>query len=206
MVRKVWHLTGTHIQFEVHFYVTCANAPSIIIDESSYTVKSFPTKHRIPTCGFVISEKKDAYKLKPNMRKRFRLNHLEILKLKRGEDIKKDGELQNNSKFCNPPDSERSYAFVSDTSYSQKVVNEVANCTMLYHEATFEKRDDKIAKKTLHSTSEDAARVAKEANVGSLLIGHFSNRYRNLNTLLNETKEVFKNSELSQEGKTYSIN
>ena len=64
----------------------------------------------------------------------------------------------------------------------------------------------KLLKKTLHSTSEDAARVAKEANVGSLLLGHFSNRYRDLSTLLNETKEVFKNSELSQEGKTYSLN
>ena len=65
--------------------------------------------------------------------------------------------------------------------------------------------DDKIAKKTLHSTSKDAARVAKEANVGSLLLGHFSNRYRDLSTLLNEAKEVFNNSELSQENKTYSI-
>lgn len=205
MVRKVWHLTGTHIEFEVHFYVTCSNAPSIIINESSFIVKSFPTKHRIPTCGFVISEKKGVYKLKPNMRKRFRLNHLEIQRLKRGEDIEKDGELQFNSKFCNPPDSARSFAFAADTSYCQKVVDEVTNCTLLYHEATFEKKDDKIAKKTFHSTSEDAAKVAKEANVGSLLIGHFSNRYRDLNTLLNEAKEVFKNSDLSQEGKTYSI-
>ena len=205
MVRKVWHLTGTHIDFEVHFHVTCSNASSIIIDESTFTVKSFPTMHRIPTCGFVISEKKGAYKLKPNMRKRFRLNHLDIQKLKRGEDIKKDGELQVNSKFCNPPDSLRSFAFAADTSYSPKVVDAVANCTLLYHEATFEKRDDKIAKRTLHSTSEDAARVAKKANVGLLLLGHFSNRYRDLSTLLNEAKEVFKNSELSQEGKTYSI-
>ena len=205
MVRKVWHLTGTHIEFEVHFHVTCSNAPNIIIDESSFTVKSFPTKHRIPTCGFVISEKKGTYKLKPHIRKRFGLNHLDIQKLKRGEDIVINGELQVNYKFCNPPDLERSFAFAADTSYSPKVVDAVENCTLLYHEATFEKRDDKIAKKTLHSTSEDAARVAKEANVGSLLLGHFSNRYKDLSTLLNEAKEVFKNSELSQEGKVYSI-
>ena len=140
------------------------------------------------------------------MRKRFGLNHLEIQKLKKGEDIEKDGELQFNSKFCNPPDLERSYAYAADTSYSQKVIDAVENCTLLYHEATFEKRDDKIAKKTLHSTSENAARVAKEANVGSLLLGHFSNRYKDLSFLLNEAKEVFKNSELSQEGKTYSMN
>ena len=205
MVRKVWHLTGTHIEFEVHFHVTCSNASSIIIDERTFTVKSFPTKHRIPTCGFVISEKKGAYKLKPNMKKRFSLNHLEIQKLKRGEDIEKDGKLQVNSRFCNPPDSERSYAFAADTSYSLKVVDAVENCTLLYHEATFEKRDDKIAKKTLHSTSEDAARVAKNAKVGSLLIGHFSNRYCDLTKLLNEAKAIFSKTELSIEGKTYFI-
>lgn len=205
MVRKVWYLTGTHIEFEVHFHVTCSKASNIIIDESSYTVKSFPTKHRIPTCGFVVCEKKCAYKLKHNLRKRYRLNHLDIQKLKRGEDIEIDGELQTNSMFCNPPDSERSFAFAADTAYSPKVVDAVSNCTLLYHEATFEKRDEKIAKKTLHSTSEDAARVAKEANVRSLLLGHFSNRYRDLSTLLNEAKKVFKNSELSHEGKTYLI-
>lgn len=205
MVRKVWHLTGTHIEFEVHFHITNSNSPEVIIEENSFIVKSFPTKHRILTCGFVISEKKGAYKLKPNVRKRFGLNHLDIQKLKRGEDIEIDGKLQDNSKFCNPPDSERSFAFAADTSFSPKVVDAVANSTLLYHEATFEKRDEKIAKKTLHSTSEDAARVAKEANVGTLLLGHFSNRYRDLSTLLNEAKEVFKHSELSKEGKTYSI-
>ena len=76
---------------------------------------------------------------------------------------------------------------------------------LLYHEATFESKDSGIAKKTEHSTASDAGRVALEAQVDKLILGHFSNRYRVLKTLLTEAQEVFENSSLAEERKTYLI-
>ncbi len=205
MVRKVWHLTGTHIEFNVYFHKLNTEEKTPIFETESYIVESFPTKHRIPTCGFIISEKERGYSLKPNARKKYSLTHLEIQILKRGEDVDRGEEVIKNSSCCSPPVETRSYAFAADSAYSPKVVEAVKGCSLLYHEATFEAKDANIAKKTQHSTSKDAARVAIQANVGQLLLGHYSNRYRDLSTLLSESQDVFKNSYLSVEGRTYSI-
>ena len=76
---------------------------------------------------------------------------------------------------------------------------------MLYHEATFLKDDEKRAKSTYHSTAEQAARIAEEAEVGKLLIGHFSARFHNLSGHLNEAQSVFSNTELAEDGCVFEI-
>ena len=62
-----------------------------------------------------------------------------------------------------------------------------------------------MAKKTTHSTAKQAAEIASKAEVGKLLIGHFSSRYKNEILIENEAKEVFENTQSVIEGKTYSI-
>ena len=204
-VKKVWHLTGTHIEFEVKFKINSSKEIKCIYECQSFKVHSFPTKHRVPTCGFKISEKSGAYTLKPNTKNNFKLNHLEIKKLKKGEDLVRLEGVTPNSQLCSPPKNPRSYAFAADSAFSPKVVNAVKNVNLLYHEATFESKDSDIAIKTEHSTASDAGRVALEAKVDYLIIGHFSNRYRDLKFLLNEAQEVFENSCLAVERKTYLI-
>jgi len=62
----------------------------------------------------------------------------------------------------------------------------------------------KRAKETFHSTAKQAAEIALQANVGKLIIGHFSTRYDDLEPLLLEVKEVFPNADLALEGEIYS--
>ena len=59
---------------------------------------------------------------------------------------------------------------------------------------------EKIAKKRYHATALQAATIAKEAEVGELLIGHFSSRYKDETVLLNEAKQEFFNTRLANEG------
>ena len=59
---------------------------------------------------------------------------------------------------------------------------------------------------TFHSTAREAERVAKEAMVGKLLVGHFSARYRELDVILEEAQSVFGESELAQEGMKFNVN
>ena len=204
-VKKVWYLTGTHIEFEVNFKINSSKEIKCIYECNTFEIHSFPTKHRVPTCGFRIAEKAGAYSLKPHSKNNFKLNHLEIQKLKKGEDLVRAEGVTPNSKLCTPPKAARSYAFAADSAFSPKVVNAVKDVNLLYHEATFESKDSGIAKKTEHSTASDAGRVALEAQVDKLILGHFSNRYRVLKTLLTEAQEVFENSSLAEERKTYLI-
>jgi ribonuclease Z len=206
LVRRIWHSTGTHIDFEVRFHSNSNSELQTIFESDTFEIISFPTKHRISTCGFRVEEKSSLGTLKPFVKKKYNLSHLEIQKLKRGDDIVRDGgEAIVATKCCNSPEAPRSYVFAADTAFTPKVVEASRGATLLYHEATFEQKDAAIAVKTLHSTSVDAGRVAKDADVGALMLGHFSNRYRDLSTILTEAKSVFKNSYLAVEGKTLTI-
>ena len=71
---------------------------------------------------------------------------------------------------------------------------------LLYHEATFAKDCETLANKTKHSTAEQAALIAKNADVKMLMLGHYSARYTDLKLLLDEAKLVFENTVLADDG------
>jgi ribonuclease Z len=81
----------------------------------------------------------------------------------------------------------------------------IEGADMLYHEATFMNEDEIKATETKHSTAEHAASIASKASVKKLLLGHFSARYKDLNPLLEEAKNIFKDSYLATEGLTFTI-
>ncbi|MCU0459280.1 MAG: MBL fold metallo-hydrolase, partial [Bacteroidales bacterium] len=97
------------------------------------------------------------------------------------------------------------FAFCSDTGWSEKLPSYVRGVDLLYHEATFGDDNDALARKTGHSTARHAATVAREAGVRRLLLGHFSARYRTPDTLEEEARSVFPESEAAREGSTYEI-
>ncbi len=76
---------------------------------------------------------------------------------------------------------------------------------LLFHEATFAKNMKRQAKLTSHSTSEDAAKIARMANVKKLLLGHFSARYKDVNPIINEAREIFPNTFAAEDGERYQI-
>jgi len=107
--------------------------------------------------------------------------------------------------FREKQNPQRSYAFCSDTRYDASVVEYVRGVSLLYHEATF---CDDLAHQSAsryHTTARQAAQVAQQAQVGSLLIGHFSSRYKTLEGFLTEAQEVFPDTQLAQEGVTFLI-
>jgi ribonuclease Z len=205
-VKGVWYKTETHVEFKVNFISVDVNNPEELYRTKSYKIVSFPTKHRIPTCGYRVEELSFAWNVKPYSKQKYKMTLQEIMLLKKGQKVvRKNGEMLEPSKCCKPPAKSRSYVFAADSAFTPKVVNAAMGATLLYHEATFMERDKEIARKTMHSTAADAGKVAVEACVNRLIIGHFSNRYRNLKGLLNEAVNVFKKTVLAVEGKTIFI-
>jgi ribonuclease Z len=101
--------------------------------------------------------------------------------------------------------SQKTYAYCSDTLYDTSIIPAILNADVLYHEATFMEDLIQRAKETYHSTTVEAATVALAANVGKLIIGHFSSRYKVLEPLLSEAKCVFENTYLALEGQIFEI-
>ncbi len=99
----------------------------------------------------------------------------------------------------------RSYAFCSDTSYDERIIECIKGVDLLYHEATFMHDMLPRAKETFHTTTIQAATIAKKAEVKKLMIGHYSARYKDLQPLLIEAKSVFENTILAVEGESEKV-
>ena len=97
----------------------------------------------------------------------------------------------------------QTYAFCSDTKYDENIIDFIKFADILYHDSTFLDIDKDLAKKTKHSTSIEAATIAKKAKVKKLILGHFSSRYKKKNKFLEEAKNDFINSYLSEDLKRF---
>ncbi len=169
-------------------------------------VFSFPLKHRVPSWGFLFLEKEREPNIRKEMVERYHLKPLDILQLKKGNDfITSEGNTIPNAELTIPASAPRSFAFCSDTAYYERIAAWIEGVDLLYHEATFANSERKIAKQTGHSTAQQAASIAKKAGVKKLLIGHFSNRYKDVSLLLREAKEVFPETYLAEDLEVHGI-
>ncbi|MDB5281421.1 MAG: metal-dependent hydrolase, beta-lactamase superfamily, partial [Bacteroidota bacterium] len=169
-------------------------------------VETIILKHRLPTTGFIFREKPGDRKMIIEKIKQYNIPHQKIAEIKKGMDfISENGTVIPNAQLTLDHAPLRSYAYCSDTAYLESFVEQIKDVTLLYHEATFVEEHAFRAEETFHSTAKQAAKVAKLAKAKKLLIGHFSARYETLDTLLNESKEIFPESHLAEEGKVFSI-
>jgi ribonuclease Z len=99
----------------------------------------------------------------------------------------------------------RSYAYCSDTGYTETILPFIRETALLYHEATFMQDLAAVAADKLHSTAIEAATIAAKAGVKKLLIGHFSARYEDIGPLLAEARSVFPETYAAGEGISINI-
>ena len=186
--------------FKINFHELESKKSVLILNNDKFQVKTIPLRHRIYTNGFLFVEKHKEKKLNMINIKKYSISYTDYGKIKNGENV----ILKNGSKIMNRElvieQKHTSYAFCSDTCYHEEIISILNNVTLLYHESTFLEIDYDLAKKTLHSTASDAAKIAKAANCQKLLLGHFSARYKNLEKFIEESSKIFKNVDLAYEG------
>lgn len=99
----------------------------------------------------------------------------------------------------------RSVAYCTDTAPHPDIPGWIRGVDLLFHEATFLEQDAQAAAQYLHSTAGQAAQTARSAGAGTLLLGHFSSRYKETSAFLAEARNIFPNTYLSKEGFTFSV-
>lgn len=205
-INPVLDLFCKHISYNVRLVLLKRKGYNLIYENKSIYIYSFPLKHRIASTGFLFKEKEKMRHIKREMIDFYKIPIREINSIKGGADFTTlHGEVIPNERLTTPANPSRSYAYCSDTAYDESIVPHIKEVDVLYHEATFSESEIERAKKTGHSTGKQAAQIAKKAEVGKLIIGHFSSRYKDLNPLLEEAKAVFPNTELAYEGKVIEL-
>ena len=189
--------------YPITFVPVDTEAHAMVYEDALVRVRSLPMRHRIPCCGYLFEEQPRRNKLVKE-RLPASLSAAELAQLAQGHDLPADPATGRpalaHAAVSVPAAAPRRYAFCSDTLYTPALAELVHGADVLYHEATFLEELRERATQTHHSTARQAAELARAAQVGKLLIGHFSSRYKQLATHLHEAQAVFPNTELAIEG------
>jgi ribonuclease Z len=194
------------LEFKVEFHPVDTSKSQVIYEDRSLTIETIPLEHRIACCGFIFREKP----LKPHIR-RDMLDFLQIPvsqinNIKAGADwTTESGQVIPNSRLVIPADPARSYAYCSDTRYIPTLHQLLCGIDTIYHESTYTSDYEDRARLYYHSTSKQAASVARDAGAKQLLLGHYSARYIDESKILAEAKAIFPNSKLTDEGKIFDV-
>ena len=188
--------TQARCSFELKFKELKSKESELIFEDDKVEVHTIPLDHRIYTNGYLFKEKVKPRRLNIEAVKKYpEIEVCDYNNLKNGKDfVLSNGELIPNEKLTFDPPRSLSYAFCSDTRYKPDIVPIIQNVDLLYHEATFLDELKEMAVYTGHSTAKEAAMIAKQANAGQLIIGHFSNRYNDFRVLKAEASEIFENT------------
>ncbi|SDW94134.1 ribonuclease Z [Aequorivita viscosa] len=199
-------LGKSRTKFPLYFHELEATSTQLIYEDEKVTVETIPLIHRVYTNGFLFKEKLGDRKLNIEAAKEANIDLSYYNKIKSGFDVEnQDGKLIPNAQITFDPPTPKSYAFCSDTVYSPKMVPQISNTTVLYHESTFLNVHQELCVKTKHSTAKEAGMIAKDAQVGTLILGHYSGRYNNLELFRSEAKEFFDNVLLAEDGKVFQF-
>ena len=199
-------LADSWTNYKLIFHELKSKKPELIFEDASVEVYTIPLDHRIYTNGFLFKEKEGERKLNMSAVLKANINQAYYRKLQQGADVfNEDGLLIKNELVTKPPLKPKSYAFCSDTSYNEAVVPIIKEADVLYHESTFLEKHEKLAAPTKHSTAKQAASIAAQSNVGTLILGHYSTRYDNIIDFKTEAKPIFENVELAEDGKTFEF-
>lgn len=189
------------LTFKVYFEPFDPLQHQIIYEDRSVSVETLPLVHGVPTAGFLFKEKEQAPHVNSELLRFYQATPLQIKAVREGADLlTADGKVVPNKQLLCPPTPPNSYAYCSDTYYTERLIPLIEGVNTLYHEATFGEAESARCKNTLHSTAKQAATIAQKAGVKQLIIGHFSARYATLTHLLDEAQTVFPSTVLATDG------
>jgi ribonuclease Z len=198
--------SNTDLSFPLFFHNLSTNSENILFEDDLITISNFLLDHTLNCSGFIFKEKKYKRRLDRKKIEQYNIHYNFFTSLMKGNDYKHEDIKIKNSELTKDPKYFHSYAFCSDTRFFKDIISKVRNVDVLYHETTFAKDVLGRALETGHSTTHQAAQIAKSAKVKILITGHYSQRYLDLNILLEETQDVFQNSMLSYSGMTFDFN
>lgn len=199
-------LSDSWTNYQLIFHELESKSSELIFEDEKVEVYTIPLNHRVYTNGFLFKEKPAERKLDMNAVLNADINKSYFRKLKQGFDVENEkGELIRNELVTTNPREPQSYAFCSDTMFHPEIIPIINNVNTIYHESTFLEKHKHLCEPTKHSTAKDAAEIAKQANAKTLILGHYSTRYDDLNLFKLEAQTVFNKVELAKDGAVFNF-
>jgi ribonuclease Z len=199
-------LSNSFTGYNLYFHELNSPEAQLVYEDEKVRITTIPLKHRVYTNGYLFQEKTNVRKLNIEAIESYSIDVAYYQKIKYGGDIMlEDGTIISNGQLTFDPPPSKSYAFCSDTLYTESFLEQIQNVDMLYHESTFLDAEAELAEKTMHSTAKQAAKIALKANAKQLLLGHYSTRYTSIKTFKDEAETIFPNVLLADDGLSFTF-
>lgn len=208
-LRVTLHLSGTGLRFPLTVRTV---REGLVFEDDDCQVFCRRLAHRVLSYGYAVCEKPRAGAFDPTKAQALGVPPGPLYgRLKAGESLTlADGRVVDGRTLVGPPRPGRKIVVCGDTAPVHATVELAANADVLVHEATFLNEQSDRAIVSGHSTAAGAARIALEANVGTLLLTHISARYESdsasrVGELLAEAQAVFPNTLLARDFWAYEV-
>lgn len=192
--------------FPLIFHELTSKKIELVFEDDKVTIETIPLNHRIYTNGFLFKEKLGERKLNIEAVGFYKVDKSSYQNIKKGKDVTlENGEIISNTELTFNPPNPKAYAYCSDTAYKPEIIPQIKGVDVLYHESTFLDSEVKLSAKTKHATAKEAAAIARDAKVGTLILGHYSTRYKSIELFKAEAQTIFENVELADDGKVFDF-
>ncbi len=168
-------------------------------ENDKYILETKSMKHKCPCNAYSLIEK-DKRKINLTKAKKFGLKEGPLLgQLQNGKTVK----IKN--KTIKPEDVStivkgKKIVYITDTNVVKNCYDLAENADLLICESTFASDMETTAHERLHMTAKDAAQIASSSNVKKLILTHFSTRYKDVNILEEDARDIFDNTLCAYDG------
>lgn len=205
MLKEITDYFCHDLPYELRFNEISVSEDTIY-EDSAISIRTIPLRHRIPTVGFVISEKPKLRHINREMVDFHKVPVSQLKSIKEGNPfVKDDGTVIPNDMLTREADPSVAYAHISDTSVWPALAEKIGPVDLLFHETTYLDEHAEMAHKRGHSTAREAATTALDSGAKRLLTGHYSSRYTDDRLFLKEAQSVFPATILNHEGLTIPL-
>jgi len=200
-------LSNSYSGYKLFFHEQTSKESRVVFEDDKVIVRTIPLDHRVYTNGYLFETKPGDRKLRIGAIEDLGIDRCYYQKIKSGGNITlDDGTVVDNKDITYDPEPTESYAFCSDTYYSEAIVPIIKDVDVLYHESTFLDSEEHYTERTKHCTAKQAASIAKLANAKTLILGHYSTRYNDITLFKKEAETVFSGKILNaDDGKVFDL-
>ncbi|MGP4074323.1 ribonuclease Z [Halobacillus sp. K22] len=199
-------ISGTHLRYPLYVEEV---EEGILFEDEQFVVEAVSLQHGLESYGYILTEKDKIGELKPSKLKELGLEPGPIYQLIKSQSQTRldNGKVIYRKDVLGPPKKGRKVSILGDTRYLPELKNKVKDSDVLVHEATFASDENQMAYDYFHSTVNQAATLAKEANVRELILNHISSRYQGsaLKQLETEARNIFAHTRIAHDFFQYPI-
>ncbi|HVX02350.1 MAG TPA: ribonuclease Z [Nitrososphaera sp.] len=192
------------LTFEVAIHTI--EGEGVIAEESGYRVSCCEASHSVPAFSYRLDEFDRPGTFNIGLVREMGIPEGELYgRLQHGQDIEYNGKVIRSADIVGPPRPGRRIGISGDTRPTDKLTAFFSGCDVLVFESTYSQEKLAKALETMHSTATEAATVAKQAGVKKLFLTHFSARYDETTSLVQEASAIHADVEAAEDMKHVDI-